>query len=350
MAAPGEATDHAAAADGHLPTCWLSVIIPTHNRCQLTLRAVESVLIQASDRFPGVEVIVVDDGSTDDTVAALHLRHGHDPRVRLLRTPRRHACAARNAGMQIAHGELICFLDSDDLWQPHVLERVGQIFARFPELAFLSFEGSTLPKPTRPAQLRIVVNGCPGWSAPGFHQAPLRREPVTLADGTASLLLGDYFPAIIHADLFYLSGLIARRAAVLRAGPFTERFRYYNDWEFFARLCLQGPGGHLDEHGFLRDDDRDDQISRGHPLTAMPRRHLYILRTLPRRFPGQTRAYAEQIARTLADTEYWMGRCLLRAARPRASRRYLWRCLRQGYKTARCMVLLAASFAPHRQR
>ena len=345
------------AAPHQAPACWLSIVIPTHNRRELVLRALDSVLDQDQDQDQDqarrIEIIVVDDGSTDGTVAALHECHGGDPRVSVISTMNLHASAARNTGFRASSGELVCFLDSDDFWNGHVLTTVEQIFALHPELAFLSLEGSMLPSAQLPKLARIVAGDCPGWSHAAFHKAPLTTEPLLL-DGTgeaATLLLGDYFPAIINADLFYLSGLIIRREAVLRAGPFTERFRYYNDWEFFARLCLQGPGAYLDVEGFRRDTDREDQISRGRPSIAMPRRHLYILRSLRWRFPADTSAYADHLRNTLEDAQYWMGRCLLRAKHPRRARRYLVRCLCRRYKIGRCLVLFAASFlALHPER
>ena len=338
----------ATAAPQQAPACWLSIVIPTHNRRELVLRAVDSVLDQDREQARRIEIIIVDDGSTDGTAAALHACHAGDPRVSVIRTMNLHASAARNTGFRASRGELVCFLDSDDFWNGRVLAVVGQVFALHPELAYLSLEGSTLPSARLPKLARIVAGDCPGWSHAAFHQAPLATEPLRLDDTgeAASLLLGDYFPAIVNADLFYLSGLIIRREAIMRAGPFTERFRYYNDWEFFARLCLQGPGAYLDVEGFRRDTGREDQISRGHPGTAMPRRHLYILRSLRRRFPADTSAYAAHLHDRLTDAQYWMGRCLLRARRPRPARRYLRRCMGQRYKTGRSLILFAATFLP----
>ncbi|HEX4481492.1 MAG TPA: hypothetical protein VH082_11815 [Rudaea sp.] len=158
------------------------------------------------------------------------------------------------------------------------------------------------------------------------------------------MLSGDFFPAVIHGDLFLLSGLVARRKAVLDAGPFNERFRFFNDWEFFARLCLQGPGAYLDFNCFRRDTGRADQISHGRPMIATARRRRFILRTLPRRFSRQMAAYASPLAVATDDANYFMARCLVQTRHRRWARRYLYRCLRRGYKPVRSLVLLAKSF------
>jgi glycosyltransferase involved in cell wall biosynthesis len=105
----------------------LSVVIPTWNRARLVREAVESALAQGR----GVEVVVVDDGSTDGTADELGARFGS--RIKLLRLPRRGGVgAARNAGVRQARGELLAFLDSDDLWLPGKLDAELRAFGRFP--------------------------------------------------------------------------------------------------------------------------------------------------------------------------------------------------------------------------
>lgn len=107
----------------------LSVVIPTWNRAHVVCEAIESALGQREGQ---VEVIVVDDGSTDDTADVLARSFGS--RIHLLRSSRRRgAGAARNAGARQASGELIAFLDSDDLWLPGKLDAELRALERFPE-------------------------------------------------------------------------------------------------------------------------------------------------------------------------------------------------------------------------
>jgi glycosyltransferase involved in cell wall biosynthesis len=327
-----------------LPSAFrLSVVIPTYNRRELVLRAVLSVLDQTGAE--SVEIIVADDGSTDGTIAAVAERFGADPRVRVSATQRGYACAARNAGFVMATGDFVCFLDSDDIWLPGTLATIAAVFAAHPELAFVSVDGNTFEKPGQKGIARVVAADSPGWTHADFTHVVLQSHAITLPSGnSAHVRSGDFFPAIILGDLFYLSGLVARRDAVIGAGPFNERFRYFNDWEFFARLCLQGPGTYIDCTGFRRDTGRADQISRGKPISAMARRRRFILHSLPRKFPAKVEAYRRQCVRANADAIYFMARCLVRSMHRRWARRYLWRCLRDGYKPVRSLALLARTY------
>src|ERR1700690_2290653 len=106
----------------------VSVIIPTHNRRALVGEAVASALAQ---RDVAAELIVVDDGSTDDTAAALAV---FSNRIRYQRQPRCGVSAARNAGANKAAGAGPAFLDSDDLWCPDKLARQLAYHARTPAL------------------------------------------------------------------------------------------------------------------------------------------------------------------------------------------------------------------------
>jgi glycosyltransferase involved in cell wall biosynthesis len=107
----------------------VSVIIPTFNRSAMVREAVESVLSQTSDEF---ELIVVDDGSTDGTGAALE---PYSASLSLVRQENRGVSAARNRGAAVARGELLAFLDSDDLWLPEKLAVQLSYLRTFPDAA-----------------------------------------------------------------------------------------------------------------------------------------------------------------------------------------------------------------------
>ena len=105
----------------------ISVVIPLFNKAPYVVEAVRSAL--ACD-YPPHEVIVVDDGSTDD--GPQRVRALADPRVRLVSQPNRGVSAARNRGVDEAHGEYVAFLDADDYWTPGYLGAIAELIARFP--------------------------------------------------------------------------------------------------------------------------------------------------------------------------------------------------------------------------
>src|SRR6185436_10196720 len=97
----------------------VSVVVPTYNRAYCLARTIDSALGQT---HPSVEVIVVDDGSVDETAEMVAARYGSDARVRLIRQANAGVSAARNTGLRVARGDYVALLDSDDVWEPWKLE------------------------------------------------------------------------------------------------------------------------------------------------------------------------------------------------------------------------------------
>jgi glycosyltransferase involved in cell wall biosynthesis len=133
----------------------LSVVIPTRNRARLVGEAIDS----AYNQRPGqVEVIVVDDGSTDDTATIVTEKFGSS--IRLLRSPtRRGVGAARNAGLRIARGEFVAFLDDDDLWLPGKLDAELNALDRFPDADGVVSDSLTFVQEQVSPQTFFMKNG-----------------------------------------------------------------------------------------------------------------------------------------------------------------------------------------------
>ena len=111
----------------------ISVIIPTYNRGEKVLRAVDSALKQT---YVNIEVLVVDDGSTDETPGIL--KNHLDKRVHYFRLPHSgHPSVPRNYALEKASGELVAFLDSDDEWLPEKLALQIAVINKFPEVGLV---------------------------------------------------------------------------------------------------------------------------------------------------------------------------------------------------------------------
>lgn len=112
-----------------MQTPLVSVIIPTHNDEAFIAASVESVLKQSYDKL---ELIVINDGSSDGTLA--QLESINDPRLSVTSTPNQGVAAARNLGIEAASGSIVCFLDGDDLWDSNKLALDVEIFVSHPEI------------------------------------------------------------------------------------------------------------------------------------------------------------------------------------------------------------------------
>jgi len=182
----------------------ISVIIPTYNRAGLLKRAVESVLEQSYDNF---ELLVVDDGSTDET--ADFVTGLDDPRLRYLRQPRNMGvAAARNRGMREARGSLIAFLDSDDAWTRAKLERQVELIRRRPAKVGLFYTGLTVGDDD---------NSNSVW-------LPTAR--------------GDVWQAMLHANVIHFAtpSVVIRREVIETIGYFDENLPANEDYGYWTRL------------------------------------------------------------------------------------------------------------------
>lgn len=195
----------------------LSVVIPTWNRARLVCEAIDS----ARSQLPGqVEVIVVDDQSTDATCDVLADRYGSA--IELLRMPRRSGPgAARNAGIRAATGELLAFLDSDDLWLPGKLDAELRMFERFPDADAVVTDSLAFEEGVAEDRSRFVHNGLLAATNGQIRTVDECRWPWTDSrNGVATC------------------SITVKRAALAALGTtlFAEDIACCEDWEFEMRV------------------------------------------------------------------------------------------------------------------
>src|SRR2546430_5045550 len=198
----------------------VSVVIPTYNRARVVGEAIDSALAQTHERL---EVIVVDDGSTDDTAERVGGRR--DPRLHYVRREHAGVSSARNAGIAAATGDLVSFLDSDDLWKPEKIETEVAALARHPEAGGVfsdleKREGATVV-PSFMRRTRVFSRLLGGRAFP---------EGLLLPSWALYLCLLQEIPIKTPA-------LTVRRSALERVGGFDERWTSSEDWEFLLRLA-----------------------------------------------------------------------------------------------------------------
>jgi hypothetical protein len=245
-----------------------SVVIPTYNRAAFIGRALESVLRQTQ---PGDEVIVVDDGSSDDTPRVLA---EFGDRIVTLRVARGGAGLARNMGLARARNELVAFLDSDDEWLPRKLDVQRAFMAHRPDVlyCFTNFQVEDRRGHIHHRYLDRWPREHQTWEeALGPAQAFSSLAP--LPDG-----LYDFSVFTGHLYRWQLTGLyvltdtlVVRREQAGDALRFAEDLPTFEDLECFFRLARQGQAAFLDvETARQRDhaSGRLSQVDRLHKIEA----------------------------------------------------------------------------------
>jgi glycosyltransferase involved in cell wall biosynthesis len=221
----------------------VSVIIPTYNRAHLVNRAIHSALVALS---PGDEVIVVDDGSTDDTAAIVE---GFGPPVRLVKLAHEGAGATRNAGLAAARGPLIALLDSDDEWFPDKIALQRAFLEQRPDVLYafsdfgVRFEDGTerhrylsrWMSPPRPLSSLIGPGAAYSSTAP----LPPDREDF-------QVYVGSFYLELMHHNIVPTFTLMARKEVAAKALHFADDLATGEDWQAYARLAGCGPGALFD--------------------------------------------------------------------------------------------------------
>ena len=277
-----------------------SVIIPAYNSATTLTRAVESVLCQS---YPAHEIIVIDDGSTDNTT---EVARGFGEQVRLLRQANAGVSAARNRGAECATGEWLAFLDADDWYYPDRLSLHSGIIMRYPCLDFMTGDYDYRRE-----------DGILIGTSMAIH--PSGRDMLRKAGGLAQVVMeaGDIesFVADHFGDMHTLS---VPRAVFAQLGGYPPGFKVCEDVHFLIRLCAVSsrvgvicqPVGAYVIH--------DASATRSDPLKAQEYnvQTLLDLKKLAGAFPGPVRRGA--MAR-LRDGRLNLGYALVRSGRKRAA-------------------------------
>jgi len=213
----------------------VSVIIPVYNRRDLLAKCLESVTAQ---RYDDWEVVVVDDGSTEDV--ATDLDPG-DSRIRYVRQENAGPSVARNRGVENARGEALLFLDSDDVLLPDALSVLVEGLAAHPaaEVAYGWFYLMTSEEEPRAMACLSEQPAAPSaspWSDADASAYGLRAQ-------------GNPTAALLQDDALVMGSALLRRPAVERIGGFDPSVEYMEHWDFYLRLaaadasffCVEAP-------------------------------------------------------------------------------------------------------------
>ncbi len=197
----------------NMPT--VSVIIPTYNRAHVLGRSIQSVLNQT---FQDFELIIVDDGSTDDTESLLN--RFSSKKIKYVRHQgNRGRSVTRNTGIRLAKGDYIAFLDDDDEWMPEKLDKQMKIIG------------------TAPPEVGVVFTKFKQYDRFGNY-VPQRKLPKKEGN-IFKQLLGEYFIG--------LQTILVKKECFDKAGLFSERILYAQDWDLLLRISQHYQFLYIDE-------------------------------------------------------------------------------------------------------
>ncbi|MFI3123602.1 MAG: glycosyltransferase [Methylococcales bacterium] len=217
----------------------VSVVIPTYNRALFVTKAIDSVLNQT---FADYEVIVVDDGSTDNTKETLER---YLDKITYIYQDNSGVSAARNTGIAVAGGEWVAFLDSDDEWSIDYLAKQIKHATAFPGITmqtanclFIGLDGKT--------ESYFQFNGA-----------------LPEINGKDYLFLEEPFCFVIKHGPWQVGSTIIRRKAIIEAGLFDTKFTFSEDFDLMARVALQGAFGLINENlvNIYRRDELNDCLT-----------------------------------------------------------------------------------------
>ena len=211
----------------------VSAVIPTFNRSNQTVEAVESVLGQT---VPPDEIIVVDDGSTDDTPEAL-LKFKDS--IRVLKQKNSGVSSARNAGIRAASGEWLAFLDSDDLWLPDKLKAQARALADSSRQDY-----------------RVIYTD-EKWVKDGRHKNQGKRH---------QKYSGRIYENCLPLCVISPSSVMMHRSVFDTVGYFDENLPACEDYDMWLRVCARYPVLCLDEKLIVKQAGDWDQLSTQHSL------------------------------------------------------------------------------------
>jgi len=274
----------------------VSVIVPVFNGEKYIGETLRSVF---SQDYANLEVIVVNDGSTDATLQEILPFRDHSNFI-YLEQPNRGVSAARNKGLMCATGEFVAFLDHDDLWLPQKIRLQVEYLTSHPEVALVHSDYSA-----------IDANGSPTY----LYRSP--RWPTNVE--------GYCFKDLFIRNRLALLTVMVRTACLDRVGEFNEKITAAEDYEMWLRLAWYYPFGYLSERlAYYRLHDSNASCNK----LNMELMELFVIDSILAKFPEVSRIIRRRLVRErLGELNYSVGSL------------YMW--LQRDFTTARRFYLQA---------
>jgi len=310
----------------------VSIIVPTYNRAYCLPRTIDSVLAQTYTHF---EILIIDDGSTDNTRELVAGMAARDGRIRYLFQPNAGVSAARNCGLRAARGAYIALLDSDDVWKPWKLEVQLACLTFLPEAGMIWTNMEAVDpegRVTNPNYLRTMYDAYLWFTTEELF--PVSYSLGQILPGredlaSAKLYIGDIFSPMLVGNLVHTSTTLIRRQRLEQVkNGFDETLRLAGeDHDFHFRVCREGPVALLDVSSIQYQVGMPDRLSRHKLMVAT--NYLQTVTTRLRQDGDRIRLPRSLVNRVLARAENWVGSELWYAGEARKARGHLAASLRR---------------------
>jgi glycosyltransferase involved in cell wall biosynthesis len=236
----------------------VSVVIPSYNRAALVVRAVSSALAAIS---PEDEILVIDDGSTDDTERALA---PFASRIRFVKASHGGAGPARNRGIAESKHGLVAFLDSDDEWLPDKLPLQRGLMQARPDVAYCFSDFAMHDRSGRifPRYLENWHKDPRPWKeilGPGFPYSSIAALPAGRED--FRVYVGDLYASLMAHNYVSTFTLVVRKNIPGGIPSFPEDLATFEDWQFFGDLARRGAGAYLDCETAIQHDHATPRLT-----------------------------------------------------------------------------------------
>ena len=224
----------------------VSVVIPAYNQAHFIAETIESVLAQT---FQDFEIVVIDDGSTDNTPEIV----SSFP-VRYFRQENQGPPSARNRGIELSNGEYIAFLDSDDVLMENALQKGVEVLDSHPEVGFSYGQASMMDE--------------------DGHIYRVRKS--SFLDSSAIVDGKEQIREVLFSNRIATSAVMVRRQCLDEVGVFQEELRTHQDLEFFIRVLKRYPAAYIAEP-LVKYRVHPNQLHRHHTPRVAERAFLLIL-------------------------------------------------------------------------
>jgi len=328
----------------------VSVIVPTYNRAYCICRTIDSVLQQTHQNW---EVVVVDDGSTDNTAELIVSTYGSEPRVRYVHQANAGVSAARNTGIDAACGNYVAFLDSDDVWRPWKLQVQLACFRSFPEVGMVWTNFAAVNSAGNVVNERHLTKMYEAYrffpSLNGLFEkscalADVNDPPVEVRPD-ARVYVGNIYTPMLRGSLVHTSTVMVSRARIEKVKAFDEELkRSGEDYDFHFRTCKWGPVCYVDVSSMDYQLDFDDRLSANSRSTA--ENFLKTVEKAIARESGTSQFPPSMVRDVLAEAHGWIAEELLRVKDFTGVRRHAFTSLRYRLRQARQVSLLAMALLP----